>query len=195
MVTPTGLGPASLYMVDNWAGESVVVVATAVVVVAGAVVAGTVLLGATVLGAAVDGVRAVGDGIAVDVTTAAGVQVLEGDCLLVAMGRISNADQLDVSAGGIATDNRGFVQVDEHGRTSSPGVWALGDINGRHQLKHMANGEARVVRHNLTHPDALQVLDPRPAPHAVFSSPQIAAVGLTEEQAKASGKPYCVAVQ
>ena len=149
----------------------------------------------TVLGAAVDGVRAVGDGIAIDVITAAGVQVLEGDCLLVAMGRVSNADQLDVSAGGIATDSRGFVQVDQHGRTSSPGVWALGDINGRHQLKHMANGEARVVRHNLTHPDALQVLDPRPAPHAVFSSPQIAAVGLTEEQAKASGQPYCVAVQ
>ena len=53
VVTPTGLGPASLYMVDNWAGESVVVVATAVVVVAGAVVAGAVLVGARVLGAAV----------------------------------------------------------------------------------------------------------------------------------------------
>ena len=64
-----------------------------------------------------------------------------------------------------------------------------------HQLKHMANGEARVVRHNLTHPDDLRVFDPRPAPHAVFSSPQVGAVGLTEEQARQSGGRYCVAVQ
>ena len=124
-----------------------------------------------------------------------GDRTIEGDVLLVATGRIPNSDLLRVEHGGVATDARGNVTVDAYGRTSAPGVWALGDLNGRHQLKHMANGEARVVRHNLTHPDALHVLDPRPAPHAVFSSPQIAAVGLTEEQAKASGKPYCVAVQ
>jgi mycothione reductase len=149
----------------------------------------------TVLGATVTSVRSLGDRVVVDVTNADGQRVIEGDCLLVATGRISNADQLEVAASGIRTDSRGFVQVDEFGRTSVPGVWALGDINGRHQLKHMANGEARVVRHNLLHPDDLQVLDPRPAPHAVFSSPQIASVGLTEAQAKASGAPYCVAVQ
>jgi mycothione reductase len=149
----------------------------------------------TVLGATVNAVRSLGDRVAVDVTNADGQQLIEGDCLLVATGRISNADQLEVEASSIRTDSRGFVQVDEFGRTSVPGVWALGDINGRHQLKHMANGEARVVRHNLLHPDALRVLDPRPAPHAVFSSPQIASVGLTEAQAKASGAPYCVAVQ
>jgi mycothione reductase len=149
----------------------------------------------TVLGATVKSVRSLGDRVVVDVTNADGQRVIEGDCLLVATGRISNADQLEVAASGIRTDSRGFVQVDEFGRTSVPGVWALGDINGRHQLKHMANGEARVVRHNLLNPDDLQLLDPRPAPHAVFSSPQIASVGLTEAQAKASGAPYCVAVQ
>ncbi|HAP76240.1 MAG TPA: mycothione reductase [Acidimicrobiaceae bacterium] len=121
-----------------------------------------------------------------------GRRVVEGDVLLVAAGRIPNSDQLRVEAGGIAVDERGNVVVDEFGRTSSPGVWALGDINGRHQLKHMANGEARVVRHNLTHPDSLRRFDQRPAPHAVFTNPQIGAVGLTEQQAQAEGQPYCV---
>ena len=73
--------------------------------------------------------------------------------------------------------------VDEYGRTTAPGVWALGDVNGRYQLKHMANGEAKVIQHNLLHPDDLQPLDTRPAPHAVFGSPQIGAVGMTEAQA------------
>jgi len=56
----------------------------------------------------------------------------------------------------------------------------------------MANGEAKVVRHNLMHPDDLRTLDDRPAPHAVFGSPQVGAVGLTEREAAASGRPYCV---
>ena len=63
-------------------------------------------------------------------------------------------------------------------------MWALGDVNGRHQLKHMANGEAKVVTHNVLHPDDLRELDRRPAPHAVFTNPQIGAVGLTEAQAR-----------
>jgi mycothione reductase len=116
--------------------------------------------------------------------------------LLVAAGRIPNSDQLRVAAGGVATGPAGNVEVDAYGRTSAPGVWALGDVNGRHQLKHMANGEANVVRHNLTHPDDLVPLDERPAPHAVFTSPQIGACGLTEAQAEAqhaeSGQRYCV---
>ena len=117
------------------------------------------------------------------------------DVLLVAMGRIPNSDLLRAEHGGVAVDSRGNVTVDEFGRTSAPGVWALGDLNGRHQLKHMANGEARVVRHNLSHPHDLRRYDQRPAPHAVFSHPQIGSVGVTEAQAAASGEPYCVAVQ
>ncbi|HEX2784307.1 MAG TPA: mycothione reductase, partial [Ilumatobacteraceae bacterium] len=73
-----------------------------------------------------------------------------------------------------------------------PRVWALGDVNGRHQLKHMANGEAKVIQHNILHPDELRPLDARPAPHAVFGSPQVGAVGLTEAQAQAVGRPITV---
>jgi mycothione reductase len=142
------------------------------------------------LGSTVREIRASPDGVAVEVECDGGRRVIEGDVLLVAAGRIPNSDQLRVEAGGITVDAGGFVAVDRYGRTSAPGVWALGDINGRHQLKHMANGEARVVRHNLLHPDALREYDQRPAPHAVFGSPQIGAVGLTEREAELRGEPY-----
>ena len=147
------------------------------------------------LGSAVHAVRMKGDGVSVDLTCHGGRRTVEGDVILVATGRISNADQLQVHAGGIDTDEHGWVKVDRYGRTSAPGVWALGDIDGRHQLKHMANGEAKAVRHNLSHPDDLRAFDERPAPHAVFSSPQIGAVGLTEQQAESSGEPYCTITQ
>ncbi len=109
--------------------------------------------------------------------------VVSGDALLVATGRIPNGDQIDAAAAGVQLHAHA-VQVDQYGRTSAPGVWALGDVDGRYQLKHMANGEAKVVRHNLTHPDELRPFDTRPAPHAVFGDPSIGAVGLTGHQAR-----------
>jgi mycothione reductase len=148
-----------------------------------------------VLGTTVERVFMTASGIGMHVHCDGGHRDVEGDVLLVAAGRISNADQLDVLAGGITTDANGHVVVDEYGRTSAPGVWALGDINGRYQLKHMANGEAADVRHNVVHPDELRELDRRPAPHAVFTSPQVGAVGLTEAQARATGEPVCVITQ
>ncbi|MGB8858979.1 MAG: mycothione reductase [Ilumatobacteraceae bacterium] len=142
------------------------------------------------LGTKVERVYRTDDGVGLQVVCDGGPRTIEGDVLLVAAGRMPNSDQLHVSEAGIAIDDRGNIAVDAHGRTSAPGVWALGDINGRHQLKHMANGEAKVVQHNLIHPDDLHTYDERPAPHAVFTSPQIGAVGLTEAQAEASGEPY-----
>jgi len=144
-----------------------------------------------VLGSTVEGVRMTADGVVVNVNGSDGPRHIEGDVLLVATGRVPNSDHLHVAAGGIEVDGNGAVIVDAYGRTSSPGVWAIGDINGRHQLKHMANGEARVVRHNLANPGDLRMLDQRPAPHAVFSSPQIGAVGRTEHEAVASREPFC----
>ena len=143
-----------------------------------------------VLGTTVERVYRTDTGIGLQVVCDAGPRIIEGDVLLVAAGRIPNSDELRVGAGGIDIDQMGNVVVDQYGRTSAPGVWALGDINGRHQLKHMANGEAKAVRHNLTHPDDLHEYDNRPAPHAVFTSPQIGAVGVTERQAQASGQSY-----
>ena len=147
------------------------------------------------LGSTVNRLYMTADGVGVHLTNDDGPRTIEGDVLLVAAGRIPNSDQLRVAAGGIVTDDRGNVVVDEYGRTSAAGVWALGDINGRHQLKHMANGEAKVVKHNLVHPDQLHEFDRRPAPHAVFTSPQIGAVGLTEQQAEAGGESFVAITQ
>jgi mycothione reductase len=144
-----------------------------------------------VLGATVQRVAATATGVQVTVEVDGVTRTIDADELLVAAGRIPNSDQLRVEDGGIEVDDAGNVRVDRYGRTTAPGVWALGDINGRHQLKHMANGEAKVVRHNLMHPNDLREYDARPAPHAVFSNPQIGAVGLTEARAIAAGDPYC----
>ncbi|HEY0520830.1 MAG TPA: FAD-dependent oxidoreductase, partial [Ilumatobacteraceae bacterium] len=131
-------------------------------------------------------------GVGVRVTTADGERTVEGDTLLVAAGRMANGDQIDADTAGIAIGEMGEVVVDAYGRTTAPGVWALGDVNGRHQLKHMANGEAKAIQHSLLHPDDPRLLDQRPAPHAVFGSPQVGAVGLTESQARENGGPVAV---
>jgi mycothione reductase len=124
-----------------------------------------------------------------------GAEVVTGDALLVAAGRQPNSDLLDVTAGGLATTEDGKVAVDEYQRASVPGVWALGDISSKFEFKHVANHESRVVQHNLLHPDEPLAADHRFVPHAVFSSPQIASVGLTEQQARAEGVRYTTAIQ
>jgi mycothione reductase len=146
-----------------------------------------------VLGAQVHRVYMTAEGIGMHVTGTTGERTIEGDTLLVAAGRLPNGDQIDAKKAGIEIGDMGQVLVDEYGRTTAPGVWALGDVNGRYQLKHMANGEAKTIQHNLLHPDDLQLLDTRAAPHAVFGSPQVGAVGLTELQARRLGRPIAVA--
>lgn len=115
---------------------------------------------------------------------------VSGDVLLVATGRVPNTERLGLDFAGIATRQDGGVSVDAYGRTSVEGVWALGDVSSAHQLKHVANHEARIVAHNLAHPGDLRSFDHRYVPSAVFTCPQIATVGLTEEQVKASGRSY-----
>lgn len=118
-----------------------------------------------------------------------------GDVVLNATGRIPNGDTMHLSAAGIQTDAEGYVVVDEYQRTTADGVFALGDVSSHHQLKHVANHEARVVQHNLLYPDDMIASDHRYVPHAVFSDPQIAGVGLTEQQAEERGVNYVTAVQ
>lgn len=124
-----------------------------------------------------------------------GAETVEADQLLVAVGRQPNTDLLDVGKAGVELHDDGRVKVDEFQRTSQPHILALGDISSDYQLKHVANHEARVVQHNLLNPDEPMKSDHRFVPAAVFSSPQIASVGLTEEQAKARGIRYVTASQ
>ena len=117
------------------------------------------------------------------------------EVLLVATGRRSNSDTLDPGAAGVEVDDSGLVRVDDYQRTTADGVFALGDVSSHHQLKHVANAEARVVRHNLLHPDDLVRSDHRFVPHAVFSDPQIASVGLTETAARRDGVRFVTATK
>ncbi|WP_216208692.1 mycothione reductase [Amycolatopsis aidingensis] len=136
-----------------------------------------------------------GGGIALDLNAPTGQETVEADLLLVATGRRPNSDLLDVAATGVSTSADGHVLVDEFQGTGIDGIYALGDISSPQELKHVANHEARVVQHNLLHPDERVAADHRFVPHAVFSSPQIASVGLTERQAIARGVRYVTATQ
>ncbi len=135
------------------------------------------------------------DGVALDLEGPGGAETVEGDLLLVATGRRPNSDLLDVAATGISTLPSGHVVVDDHQRTEVEGIYALGDLSSPYELKHVANHEARVVQHNLLHPDDPVASDHRFVPHAVFTSPQIASVGLTERDAAARGVRYVTATQ
>ena len=119
-------------------------------------------------------------------------RTVEADMLLVAAGRVPNTDRLAVAAAGIEVDDSGLIIVDEYGRTSADGVFALGDISVGIPLKHVANREADAVKHNLRHPDSLRRLDRDRVPSAVFTHPQMASVGITEEQARRDHPGYLV---
>ena len=136
-----------------------------------------------------------GGGVVATIAGPTGEQELAADVLLIAIGRQPNADTLNLDAPGVEVDDQGYVVVDRHQRTTAEHIYALGDVSSHDQLKHVANHEARVVQHNLLHPDDLIESDHRYVPHAVFSSPQVAAVGLTEQQARDQGLDYTVAQQ
>ena len=89
---------------------------------------------------------------------------VEADTLLVAVGRVPNGDRMDLDVAGIEVDDAGRIVVDAHQRTTADGVWALGDVCTPVPLKHVANREADVVRHNLRYPDDLVERRARPRP-------------------------------
>jgi mycothione reductase len=120
---------------------------------------------------------------------------LEAETLLVATGRAPNGDTLDLAHGGIEVDDVGLIVVDDYQRTTAEGVFALGDVCSEQQLKHVANKDARVVQHNLLHPDSMITSDRRFVPRAVFSMPQVASVGLTEADAEEQGIDHVVSIE
>ena len=103
--------------------------------------------------------------------------------IMVAVGRRSNADLLKVENTGVELDKRGFIKVDDYLETTKKGIFAVGDANGQQMFTHVANREASVAWHNSTRKTKIK-MDYSAAPHAVYSHPQIASVGLTEENAR-----------
>ncbi|HEY5998390.1 MAG TPA: dihydrolipoyl dehydrogenase [bacterium] len=140
------------------------------------------------LGTTVTEVRPAAGGCAVVVRGAGdSTAELAAEQVLVAAGRRSNADELRAQAAGFDLDERGYFRVDDRLRTNKPGVWALGDAIGRAMFTHAGDREAEVAWHNASHRRQI-AMDFAAVPHAVFTSPQIASVGLTEAQAAAGGR-------
>ena len=119
----------------------------------------------------------------------------ETECVLVATGRVPNSDRLNLEAAGVWVTASGAISVDPTQVTTVPHIWALGDVANDYHLKHVANHEMRTVHHNLLHPENPVRSDHRYVPCAIFSDPQIAMVGATEEQLIEWGTPYVKAVQ
>ena len=136
-------------------------------------------------GARVESVEKGEDGVKVTAQDAktGKVKAYTAQRIMLAVGRLSNADVLQVDKTGVEVDERGFIRVDERMRTNRENIFAVGDANGQQMFTHMANREAAIVASNLFH-EADMVVDYSAVPHAVYSHPQIASVGLREEEAR-----------
>ena len=120
-------------------------------------------------------------------TGAGDSRVLNASAVCVTVGRVPNTAGL--AEAGIALDQRGWIVVDDTLETSVPGVYAIGDVTGprRIMLAHMAAAEAHTAVHNILHPEKKKVQSYTVVPSAIFTSPEIGDVGLTEEQAREQG--------
>ncbi len=119
-----------------------------------------------------------------------GERAVTSDTLLVAAGRAPSSDVLNVARTGVKTDAKGFIVTDEYLRTNVPGIFSLGDAVGHFLFKHSANLEAQYDYYNLLDPKNPIPVDYTAMPHAIFTSPQIAGVGKTEQELKAEKFPY-----
>jgi pyruvate/2-oxoglutarate dehydrogenase complex dihydrolipoamide dehydrogenase (E3) component len=106
--------------------------------------------------------------------------------VLLAVGRRPNSDDLGLDAAGVATDARGYVKVDDQLQTTVPGIWALGDCNGRGAFTHTAYNDFEIVAANLLDKDPRRVSDRLPA-YALYIDPPLGRVGLTEAEARQAG--------
>lgn len=129
-----------------------------------------------------------GDDIEVRVDCADDAQPVLASHVLMAVGRRPNTDDLGLDAAGIAVDARGYITVDDQLQTSVPGVWALGDCNGRGAFTHTAYNDFEIVAANLLDEEDRRVSQRLPG-YALYIDPPLARVGMTDTQALATGRP------
>ena len=135
--------------------------------------------------------RKEGDRITVSVDCEAGAPEVSGSHLLLAVGRTPNTHDLGLDRAGVRTDDRGYVEVDDKLQTSVPGVWALGDCNGRGAFTHTAYNDYEIVAANLFDGDTRRVSD-RILCYGLFIDPPLGRVGVTEREAQASGRKVMI---
>jgi len=140
------------------------------------------------LGAEVAGVEKRDGGIVVKINRAGVAGEISGSHLLLAIGRVPNTDDLGLEKAGVATDARGYIQVDDQLRTSVPGIWAVGDCNGRGAFTHTSYNDYEIVADNFLNGDHRSVLD-RISAYGLFIDPPLGRVGMTDEEVRKSGRP------
>ncbi len=144
-----------------------------------------------VTGAQVRGVRAEGEGIALSVQRHGSQQTLSAEKLLVSTGRRPNTQEIGLEQAGVERDSAGAVRVDQTLRTNVAHIWAAGDVIGRETGSQMATPvgahDGKVAAHNALSGEPLQKVDHRVIPRTIFTDPQVAVVGLTDEEAVTAG--------
>ncbi|HUN26629.1 MAG TPA: dihydrolipoyl dehydrogenase [Steroidobacteraceae bacterium] len=140
------------------------------------------------LGATVTGATLAGDAVTVSYRDAKGEQSLAFDQLIVAVGRRPYTHELLAAGTGVELDERGFIKVDDHCRTGVPGIYAVGDCVRGPMLAHKGKEEGVMVADLIA--GRFGEVNYQAVPSVIYTAPEIASVGLTEEQVKASGRPY-----
>lgn len=133
-----------------------------------------------------------GDQVRVAFEVEGAPQSVTGSHLLLAVGRRPNTDGLGLELAGVATDARGFVVVDDELRTNVPGVWALGDVNGRGAFTHTSYNDFEIVAANVLDGGARKVSD-RISAYALYTDPPLGRIGMSEAEVRASGRAALVA--
>ena len=132
-----------------------------------------------------------GDGVALRVDCSDGGREVVGSHLLLAVGRVPNTDDLGLERAGIKTDARGYITVDDELRTSVPGIWAIGDCNGRGAFTHTSYNDYEIVADNLLNGDKRSVRD-RITTYGLFIDPPLGRAGMTEDEIRKSGRKALV---
>jgi pyruvate/2-oxoglutarate dehydrogenase complex dihydrolipoamide dehydrogenase (E3) component len=137
------------------------------------------------------GLERQGNCIAVKVESNGKISKVVGTHVLVAIGRRPNTDDLGLDKAGIATDPRGYIQVDDQLRTNVPGVWATGDCNGRGAFTHTSYNDFEIVAANILDNEQRRVTD-RITAYALYTDPPLGRIGMTEAEVRKSGIPALI---
>jgi pyruvate/2-oxoglutarate dehydrogenase complex dihydrolipoamide dehydrogenase (E3) component len=132
-----------------------------------------------------------GDDVVVKVDCDDGPPQVKGSHVLLAVGRVPNTDDLALDTAGVEMDERGYIKVDDQLATSVPGIWAIGDANGRGAFTHTSYNDYEIVAANLFDNDPRRVSD-RILCYGLFIDPPLGRVGMTEQQARDSGKDVLI---
>ncbi len=135
-----------------------------------------------------------GGGVAARVDCAAGAPEVQGTHLLLAVGRRPNTDDLGLENAGVRQDERGFIIVDDQLQTNVPGIWALGECNGRGAFTHTAYNDYEIAAANLLDHDPRRVSDRIPA-YALYIDPPLGRAGMTEAEVRRTGRPALIATR